>query len=177
MCYGRGSLEKIKIRCAELDHKTSCKYFGVILDKTLNFHEHIQYVEKKINRFGGPIYRIYHFYLRKSLLMFYKSSAKSIMFYGLLVYGSAAKTNMQKIESIQSRFIREFFFWTRLKTLVVADHRIPNVFELFIKEIIQETFKENRNDSPLELIDINLSTHKSLLTRQKVRGLFDKPHS
>ena len=44
---------------------------------------------------------------------------------------------------------------------VLADHRIPNVFELYIMEIIQELFKEIRNESPLKLIDINLSTQKS----------------
>ena len=41
------------------------------------------------------------FYQRKCLLMFYNSFAKSIICYGLLVYGSAAKTNLQKIECAQ----------------------------------------------------------------------------
>ena len=48
MCFGRGKPEKIKIGSAELDHRTSCKYLGVHIDKKLNFHEHIDYVVKKL---------------------------------------------------------------------------------------------------------------------------------
>ena len=131
MCFGRGKPEKIKIGSAELDHKTSSKYLGLHVDKKLSFHEHIHYGVKKLNRFCGLIYKsISHFYLQKCLLTFYKFFAKSIVCYGFLVYGSAAETKLQKIETIQRRLIRAMFSKTGSATLVdvLADHR----FQLFL---------------------------------------------
>ena len=43
-------------------------------------------------------------------LMFYNAYAKSIIPYGLLIYGAAAKTNLSRIESVQRRTLRAFFF-------------------------------------------------------------------
>ena len=36
----------------------SCKYMGVVLDKTLNFKEHVDTICKKLSKFCGLIYRI-----------------------------------------------------------------------------------------------------------------------
>ena len=92
VCFGHGKPEKIKMGSAELEHKTSCKYLRVHLDKKLNFHEHIDYVAKKLNEFCGLIYRIHP---RKGLLIFYNSFAESIICHGFFALGSAAKTNLQ----------------------------------------------------------------------------------
>ena len=102
-----------------------------------------------------------------------------MFYYGLVVHGSAAKTNLQKTETVKWRFIRATFLKTRLKTLVnvVSYHRIRNVSELFIMEIIHELFKEIRNESSLKLIDINISTHKSLVTSWTSRSPIDIPYS
>ena len=50
--------------------------------------------------------------------MFYKSFAKSIVCYGLLVYGSAAQTNLQKIEYAQRRTLRAIFFKKKIDSMV-----------------------------------------------------------
>ena len=110
MCFGYGKPDTIKIGVSELKYKASCRYLGIHLDKKLLFREHIDYVVKKLNKFCGLIYRVRHIYPRKCLLMFYNSFAKSVICYGLLVYGSAAKTNLQKIEYAQRRILRAIFF-------------------------------------------------------------------
>ena len=97
MCFGYGKPDKIKMLVSELKYKASCRYLGIHVDKKLLFREHLDYVVKKLNKFCGLIYRVRHIYPRKCLLMFYNSFAKSVICYGLLVYGSAAKTNLQKI--------------------------------------------------------------------------------
>ena len=74
------------------------------------FREHINYVVMKLNTFCGLIYRVRDLYPRKCLLMFYNSFARSIISYGILVYGSAAKTNLKKIENAQRKIIRAIFF-------------------------------------------------------------------
>ena len=99
----------LRILSKELEYKNSCKYLGVHIDKNLRFREHIDHVVKKLNKFCGLIYRVRHLYPSKCLLMFYNSFAKSIITYELLLYGTAYKTNMTKIEAVQRRIIRAIF--------------------------------------------------------------------
>ena len=59
---------------------------------------------------------------------------------------------------------------------VLADHKILNVFELFIVGVIQELFKQIRKESSLEL-SLTFTTGKLRNTRRVVKGLLDVPHS
>ena len=110
--------------------------------------------------------------------VFYNSFAKSVICYGLLVYGSAAKTNLQKIECAQRRILRPFFFKKKFDSMVnvLADNKILNVFELFMVEVIQELFKQIRKESSLEL-SLTFTTGKSISTRRAVKGFLDVPCS
>ena len=102
--FGCGKPDKVTILRNELPHQKACKYLGLHLDGSLKFREHIDYVTKKLNQICGSIYRVRHMHPPKCLLMFYNSFAKSIICYGIIVYGSAAKTNLKKIENAQSAF-------------------------------------------------------------------------
>ena len=86
--------------------------------------------------------------------MFYNFFAKSIICYGLLVYGSAAKTNLRKIECAQRRTLRAIFFSKKIDSMVniLADHKILKVFEIFMVELIQELFKQIRKESSLNCL-------------------------
>ena len=72
-------------------------------------------------------------YPRKCLLLFHKSFAKSNICYGLIVYGSAAKTNRNKIENAQRRILRATFFKKKFESLrnILFDNKIFTVFELY----------------------------------------------
>ena len=53
-CFVRGKPEKFKIGYAELNHRTSCKHLGVLLEKKLIFLEYIDYILKKLNKVVRP---------------------------------------------------------------------------------------------------------------------------
>ena len=110
--------------------------------------------------------------------MFYNFFVKSIICSGLLVYGSAAKTNLQKIECAKRRILRAIFFKKKTDSMVnvLADHKILNVFELFMVEVIHELFKQIRKESSLEL-SLTFTTGKSINTKRTVKGLWDVPYS
>ena len=59
---------------------------------------------------------------------------------------------------------------------VLADHKILNVFELFIVEVFQELFKQIRKESSLEL-SLTFTTGKLINTRRVVKGLLDVTYS
>ena len=71
-----------------------------------SFRDQIEHVTKKLNKFSDMIYKVRYMHPVNCLLNFCSSFAKSIITYGLLVYGSAAKTNSKKIESAQRIFLR-----------------------------------------------------------------------
>ena len=66
--------------------------------------------------------------------------------YGILVYGSAAKTNLVKIEKAQRRILRAIFFMQRKDSLseIFTKKGVLTVFELFLVELTKELFKQIR---------------------------------
>ena len=62
------------------------------------FNEHIDFVYQEFNKFCGLVFRVGHLYLRKRLHKLNNSIAKSIISYGLPIYGTAAESNLKKID-------------------------------------------------------------------------------
>ena len=79
-----------------------------------------------------------------------------------------------KIESALRRILRAIGLKKKrdLMVNVLADHKILNVFELFMVEVIQELFKQIRKESSLEL-SLTFTTGKSINTRRTGKGLLD----
>ena len=127
----------IEILNSKLPNTNCFKYLGVYIDNKLTFREHIGYITKKLNKFCGLVYKVRHLYLMKCLLLFYNAYARSLISYGLLVYGSAAKTNLEMLENAQRRIIRAIFFKRKqhsLKDIMDAYH-IHTVFDLYVLEV------------------------------------------
>ena len=156
ICFVLGKPEKVEIDGQQVDCKNSCKYLGVYIDKKLKFRDHIDYVVQKLNIFCGLIHRVRHLYPKCCLLFFYNSFAKSIIMYGILVYGSAAKTNLIKIEKAQRRNLNAIFFMQRTDSLreIFAKEDFLTVFEMFLVELIKELFKQIRLKSPSQLLNL-----------------------
>ena len=138
------------------------------LDKQLRFHRHIDYLGKKLNKVSGLINGCRHLYPRKCLLLFYYLVASSIESYGLLVYGSADKTSLVKIEGVQRRIMRSICFKTELDLITerLLDNGGPTVFELHPKELLKEFLRHIRHEPPvqflLEIINISSSTKNEI---------------
>ena len=138
-----------------------CKYLGLYIDKNLEFREHNDYVVKHSI-----------FYVEYSIVfvisiqtvvysLFYNSFAKSIIVYG--IHGSAAKTNLAKIEKAERPILRAIFFMHRTDSLgeILTKECVLTVFELFLVELIKELFKQIRLESPSQLLDLG-NTHENI---------------
>ena len=135
---------RVEVNGQQVEYKNACKYLGVHIDKNLKFREHIDYVVK-LNIFCGLIYRVRHLCAKICLLLFYNSFAKSIIMYGILVYGSSAKTNLVKNEKAQQRILRVIFLMHRTDSLseILTNEGVLTVFELFLVKLIKKTVKAN----------------------------------
>ena len=98
MSFGLGGQQCIGVLNRRIPQKTSRKYLGHLVDGKIAFRDHIAYVVKKLNLFSGLVYKVrHHLYPSERLLLFYTSYAESRIRNGFLIYGSAAKTNLEKL--------------------------------------------------------------------------------
>ena len=62
------------------------KYLGLILDKKLNFNQHIKDKLSKANKGIGVLRKLFHYLPRSSLLLMYKSFIRPHLDYGDIIY-------------------------------------------------------------------------------------------
>ena len=69
------------------------------------------------------------------------------------MYGSAAKTNLKKIENAQRRIIRAIFFKKRFESIgnLILENKVLTIFELYMEELSKELFKQLRNETPQKI--------------------------
>ena len=87
----------------------SVKFLGVILDKKLNWNEHIQYVQSKCKKrinlmkaITGSTWGA----STKALLTVYKALIRSVIDYGDIAYDSAANNHLNKLDKIQNHALK-----------------------------------------------------------------------
>ena len=90
----------------DLKHKDNVKYLGVIIDQHLSWKHHINYIALKISRNIGIISRLRHFVPFKTLLSIYNSLIFPYISYGLIAWGQASKSHLEKILILQKRAVR-----------------------------------------------------------------------
>ena len=88
--------------------------------------------------------------LINAFLVFYNSLARFIT-YGLLVFGSAAKTKVwRKFKRLEEDFREIFFSKLKMKVSVRSSRAIVySLFELYVMEGLKEGFKQVKLESPL----------------------------
>ena len=137
MTFGSGKSEEIEILAKFVSRKKYCKCLGVNLDGSLKVNYQIDYMVIKLNKFYGLVYRNRQLFDKKCLMMFYNSFAKSVICYGLLIYGTGANSNLKKIEMAQRRTLRAVFFKKKYDSLenILVQNKPFSVFELFLVEL------------------------------------------
>lgn len=99
----------IKLSNFEISYRTSVKYLGMILDKKLNWKEHINYITKKSENALNIIraFCSHNWGADPNIcLLFYRSLIRSIIDYGSVFYGSATENHLKKIEVIKNKSLR-----------------------------------------------------------------------
>ena len=81
-------------------------FLGVVLDENLTWKSHISSLAIKISKSIGIIFRSSFFLSTSSLRMLYNSMILPYLNYCNLVWGSAYKSNLQRIVILQKRVIR-----------------------------------------------------------------------
>ena len=94
-----------------LEHVTSMRDLGVIIDQKLTFEPHIDSVARKANGALGLLIRSLQAgcrgtrYQTRAVVAAYCANVRSILEYGSVIWGGAARTHTDRIERVQHKFL------------------------------------------------------------------------
>ena len=113
------------------------KFLGVLLDDNLSWKEHTKYLENKIAKNIGLMYRAKPFLDKESLLALYYSYIHSYINYANLAWGGTYLTNLKKLRSQQKRAIRIVHNKTKFEHTkeLFKSASVLNLFKLNISSI------------------------------------------
>ena len=95
----------LKICNKAICQKDSIKYLGITIDCHLNWKQHIFNISKKISRSIGIMYKLRYYLKLKMLVNIYYSLVYSHLNYAVQVWGSACKTELNKL-LLQKKAVR-----------------------------------------------------------------------
>ena len=96
----------LQINNQKVERVESIKFLGVFLDQHLSWTYHIKYIENKIAKNIGLLYRAKQFLNKRSLVALYYSYIHTYLNYANLSWGSTNRTNLKKLFSQQKHAIR-----------------------------------------------------------------------
>ena len=102
-------LPKLSICNNEIKRSESIKFLGVFLDENLTWKDHIRYLENKIAKNIGLLFRSKPYLTKKCLLSLYYSYIHTYISYANIAWGSTYISNLKKINSQQKHAIRIIF--------------------------------------------------------------------
>ena len=92
----------ISLNNIQVERVSHQKHLGIILDKKLNFKEHIDSTIFKVNRGIAIIKKLRHILPRKSLITIYKALLRPLFYYGDIIYDQPHNESVcEKLESVQ----------------------------------------------------------------------------
>ncbi|XP_050498825.1 probable RNA-directed DNA polymerase from transposon BS isoform X1 [Diabrotica virgifera virgifera] len=102
-------IENLKLNGYDYAFASSIKYLGMILDRKLTWKLHIDFMINRCNKglnFLKSVSRIWWGADVETSLLFYRSYIRSIIDYGSILYGSASKHILNKVDVVQNLGLR-----------------------------------------------------------------------
>ena len=131
-----------------MERSECLKFLGVLLDENLCWKEHIKYIESKIAKNIGLLYKAKPHIDKHSLLSLYHSYIHSYINYGNIAWRSTTRTNLKKIYSQQKHAIR----------IVYSKDRLSHTRELFKQCKVLNVYQVNNWKSLVFMHIINSNT-------------------
>ncbi len=95
--------------CPSISLVDQTKYLGLIVDRRLTWKEHIASVTRKLNPCIAMMYRLQNKVPISIKFTVYKALFESILQYGVSIWGNAAATHLNSIDSFQKRCLKVLF--------------------------------------------------------------------
>ena len=137
----KASEDGFSLYAEKIENVKSFKYLGIILDQRLNFSEHSNIIQKKLNQFTAMFYRLRKFLKVSQKIRVYKTYVQPMIQYGVLAYGSTTKSILQPIDNKVNRLLRITFKKIESTTKIREENNLYNTQELLIYELLKMLIK------------------------------------
>ena len=97
---------ELKIGTDRINRVYNTKFLGVYIDSKLNWNKHLQYCSNKLSSGLYAIKNVKHLLPIKPLKSLYYTLIHPYLNYGTILWGSAAKSNFKKLQTLQNKAIR-----------------------------------------------------------------------
>ena len=121
----------------KLDRVTKPKFLGVIIDENLTWKNHIDGITKTISRNIGMINKLKFFVPERILRTLYCTLVLPYINYGILIWGQACKTYLEKIYKLQKWVLRIISnsHYRSHSTPLFHKYDILNVYDMYKLEV------------------------------------------
>ena len=131
----------------QLECREFVKYLGVLIDYKLSWNNHIDTILLKISRTVGLLSKLRHFVPFSTLISIYHSLIAPYLRYGLIAWGQASKSQLNKLLVLQKRALR-FIHFAKPRDhaipLYINTKILPNNFLYY--QLLAETMSDVRNN-------------------------------
>lgn len=147
-CSDRGT----PCNCYILEKTTNIRYLGIMIDGNLNWDTQIDKLKGRVRKLIYIFKKLRHVKDFEILKCVYYSLCQSILSYGILAWGGAAKTRLLDLERAQRYVLKVMFFKPLIysTSALYLDSQVLTVRQLFIETLILNQHKHPLNSSRLE---------------------------
>ena len=177
-------LPKLSINNQEIKTASYTKFLRVLSDENLSWKKHLKYIENKIAKNIGLMYKAKHFLDKDSPRSLYFSYIHSNLNYANLAWASTHKTNLKKIHKQQKHALRKLYNKDRYYHTkeLFRSCNVLNVYKwnllntsIFVRKIkigtgpaaFHTTFKIPSHSYPTSLSSVNYTKPKTRLRKSR----------
>ena len=140
----------IQMGAVQLKRVESVKYLGVILDDRVTWSDQIDYLSKRLSCSAGIFSKLRYYIDTKTMIEMYHALFNSKVLYGILCWGATSTTNINKLQVLQNKALRNMNKAPRYYRLdnFYLNHRILKVQELYQLEIAKFMHSHSHGNLP-----------------------------
>lgn len=134
----------ITLEDEQINEVPKIKYLGVIVDRHMKWHEHINYISNKIRKLIYRFYCLRYILNKKNLVIIYKSFIESLIRYGILVWGGLYDNALYKLNIVQKKILKIIYNKNRMyPTRLLFTYDTCNVRTIYMSTICGYIRKRN----------------------------------
>ena len=131
----------IRITACNIEQKSQIKYLGVFIDEHLKWDAQLQHINNKITKNIGILFKLRHYVPISTLKQLYYTLIYPFLTYGLMSWGTAYQTKLNKIKVSQNNCIRCIFFANKRESptpyfTLLEILKLENIFKLKIGALV-----------------------------------------
>ena len=128
------ALPKLCINNNQIQQSESIKVLGVFLDENLTWKDHIKYIENKIAKNIGILYRSKPYLNNKCLLSLYYSYIHSYISYANIAWANTYFSNLKKVNSQQKHSVHIIYNKMKYESVreLLISLKILNAYQINI---------------------------------------------